>query len=99
MSSDVEVRVMGARSGAAVARASRAPRPGQPAAGHGVKGRIIAVPEFQPLAADSIWRVVLAGEPFGRLVREAGAMWHLLQVDELTDAQLEDYDAASPPDS
>lgn len=87
-----------ARSGAAVARASRAPKPGQPAAGHGVRGTIMAVPEFQPLAADRIWRVILAGERFGRLVREAGAVWHLLQVDELTDAQLDDYDAMPPPD-
>ncbi|HEX5325599.1 MAG TPA: hypothetical protein VFW75_02925 [Acetobacteraceae bacterium] len=97
MSSDVDVR-MGARSGAAVVRVSPAPKPGQPAAGHGVRGTILAVPAFQPLAADRIWRVVLAGEPFGRLVREAGAVWHLLQVDELTDAQLDEYDATMPPD-
>jgi hypothetical protein len=82
------------------------PAVGEHAEGHGVSGTIAAVPERQPLADEGIWRVALEGEVFGRLVRRrdaqgrrGGAAWHLLQLDELTEAQLETYDAAmlGPP--
>ncbi len=67
----------------------RPPEPGERAMGHGVSGAVVAVPEQQPLAADNVWRVTLAGEPFGRLVgRVRDGAWQLLQLDDLTDAQL-----------
>lgn len=71
---------------------------GEHAAGYGVSGTILAVPELQPLAQDGIWRITLAGESFGRLVRLAdggrGRMWQLLQLDDVTDEQFDAYDAA-----
>ena len=79
------------------------PRPvrpgvGEPASGHGVSGTIAAVPDVQPLARDGIWRVTLAGEAFGRLVRFDGRApgdgWRLLQMDDVTDEQLDRYEAA-----
>jgi hypothetical protein len=75
------------------------PAAGDAAAGHGVSGTIAVIPDEQPLAQDSIWRVVLRGETFGRLVRHkepghGGAAWQLLRIDDLTDAQLDAYDAA-----
>lgn len=78
------------------------PEPGERAVGHGVCGAIVAVPDEQPLKVDGIWRVTLAGEPFGRLVgrrRGDGGAWRLLQLDDLTDAQLDAYEAArlDPP--
>ena len=54
---------------------------------------IVAVPERQPLRPDDIWRVVLSGEPFGRLVKRAqDGAWHLLQLEELSDAQVEIFE-------
>lgn len=93
--------LMGFREVAA-ALGPRSPDPGDRAVGHGVSGEIVAVPEQQPLAADGIWRVALAGEPFGRLVgrrRNGVGAWRLLQLDDLTDAQLDAYEAArlDPP--
>ena len=75
------------------------PAVGDAAAGHGVSGTIAAIPDQQPLAQDDIWRVTLCGETFGRLVRHgepgcSGAAWRLLQIDDLTDAQLGAYDEA-----
>lgn len=59
------------------------------------------MPDRQPLAADGIWRVTLAGESVGRLVRldeqeytSGAAGWQLLQLDDVTDAQLEAYEEA-----
>lgn len=71
----------------------RPPEPGERAAGHGVSAAVVAVPEQQPLAADNVWRVVLAGEPFGRLVRPAqDGAWQLLQLDELSSAQVDAFE-------
>ena len=65
------------------------PRSGARAASHGVCGTIVAVPAWQPLADDGVWRVTLAQEPFGRLVgRGQGGAWRLLQLDDLTDEQI-----------
>jgi hypothetical protein len=79
----------------------RRPALGERAAGYGVSGRIEAVAELQPLAGGGVWRVTLAGESVGRLVRqdklEYGVEvsgWHLLQLDDLTEAQLDAYEAA-----
>lgn len=73
----------------------RVPGPGERAAGHGIGGIVAGVPDRQPLAADGIWRVVLAGEAFGRLVgRGANGTWRLLSLDDLTDAQLDAFAAA-----
>ena len=71
------------------------PAPGAPARGYGLNGRVAALRARQPLARDGIWRVSLDGECAGRLVRwsEEG-FWQLLQVDDLTDAQMEAYDTA-----
>ena len=84
-----------------VTASARQPAPGEHARGYGVSGRIAAVPERQPLAADGIWRVTLAGESFGRLVRQdtrdgssAVAGWQLLQLDDIPEAQLDAYEAA-----
>jgi hypothetical protein len=80
--------------------AAKPPALGERAAGYGVSGRIAVVPDRQPLAADGIWRVTLAGESVGRLVRldeqdysSGVAGWQLLQLDDITDAQLEAYEA------
>ena len=71
------------------------PEPGGLAVGHGVSGAVSVVPSPQPLAADGIWRVRLAGERFGRLVgRARNGAWRLLRLDELTDAQLDILEAA-----
>jgi len=71
-----------------------APHPGVIAGGHGVFGTIAAVRARQPLSDQGIWRVSLAGEPGGRLVRRrVEGNWQLLQVDDLTDAQLEAYES------
>lgn len=78
----------------------RIPTPGERASGHGVDGVIVAVADRQPLAGDDVWRVTLAGEAFGRLVSQRpDGVWHLLQLDELTDAQLDVLEAAAatPP--
>ena len=73
------------------------PDPGERAAGYGMAGTIVAVHRVQPLSSDHIWRVTLAGEAYGRLVRFDGhrssGWWLLLQVDDLTDSQLETLDA------
>lgn len=83
---------------AAVWLGPRRPDPGERAVGYGLVGTIVAVHPVQPLARDRVWRVTLAGEPCGRLVRSEGrrraGWWSLLQVDDLTDAQLELLDAA-----
>ena len=83
-----------------VTAAARQPVSGERAVGYGVSGRIALVPEFQPLAAGGIWRVTLAGESVGRLARRdeqdyssGVAGWQLLQLDDITDAQLETYEA------
>lgn len=79
----------------------RRPAAGERAAGYGVSGRIAVVQAKQPLAADGIWRIVLAGQSVGCLVRRdeqddnAGqARWQLLQIDDMTEAQLDAFDAA-----
>ena len=71
------------------------PRLGEKSSGHSVIGTLAAVAEQQPLSAENVWRVVLVGEAVGRLVSRArdGAL-HLLQLTELTDAQLDIYEAA-----
>ncbi len=73
------------------------PAVGDHAEGHGVGGMVAAVPDLQPLAHDGIWRVTLAGEGFGRLVRydekREDRTLQLLQIDELSDEQLDTYDA------
>lgn len=82
------------------AAAAKQPALGERAAGYGVSGRIAVVPDRQPLAADGIWRVTLAGEGVGCLVRldeqdysSGAAGWQLLQLDDITDAQLDAYEA------
>jgi hypothetical protein len=69
------------------------------AVGHGMRGRIAAVPDLQPLERDGIWRVVLHGEVIVRVVRPtmrqgSAWRWQLLQMDEMTDEQLDAYEAA-----
>lgn len=79
---------------AAAVLGPRRPEPGERASGHGLSGAIVAVADLQPLAADNIWCIGLAGEPFGRLVGGArGGAWRLLQLDELTDSQCGAYEA------
>jgi hypothetical protein len=74
----------------------RPPSPGERASGHGLEGVVATVLACQPLAEDDVWRVTLAGEPFGRLVSPApDGSWHLLQLEELTDAQLDVLEAAT----
>ncbi len=74
----------------------RAPSPGERASGHGLDGVVATVPACQPLAEAGIWRVTLAGESVGRLVSPArGGAWHLLQLDELTDAELDVLEIAT----
>ncbi len=76
----------------------RCPDPGDRAAGYGMDGTIVTVHSVQPLSNDRIWRVTLAGEACGRLVRSEqrrrSGWWSLLQIDDLTDAQLALLDAA-----
>lgn len=72
---------------------------GDEAAGHGMSRRIAAVPDWQPLGHDEIWRVVLHGEVVVRVVRHSSlpgiaAHWQLLQMDDMTDEQLDIYEAA-----
>jgi hypothetical protein len=60
---------------------------------------IAAVPGWQPLERDGIWRVLLHGEVVVRVVRHAtrqsgGWRWQLLQMDDMTDEQLDAYEAA-----
>lgn len=69
------------------------------AVGHGMSGRIAAVPDLQPLERNEIWRVILHGEVVIRVVRHATRQgrawrWQLLQMDEMTDEQLDAYEAA-----
>ncbi len=95
--SPAEADRSGAPSRVAVGMTLR-PTVGDHAAGHGVSGMIAVIPDHQPLAEDGIWRVTLAGEGFGRLVRSDDARgrrtWQLLQIDELSDEQLDAYDAS-----
>ena len=88
----------GLRQLAAVILGPRRPDPGERVAGHGVSGTIIGVPEPQPLGTAGIWRVSLAGEPFGRLVRRGRqdrlGVWQPLQLNDLTEVQLDAYEAA-----
>ncbi len=89
------------------AQSVRRSRPvaGDMAAGHGMSRNIAAVPGWQPLERDEIWRVVLHGEVVVRVVRHAtrqggGRRWQLLQMDDMTDEQLDAYEAAlSGPDA
>ena len=76
-------------------RTHQPPRLGERSTGHSVIGTLAAIAEQQPLSAENVWRVVLVGEAVGRLVRRArdGAL-QLLQLTELTDAQLDAYEAA-----
>ena len=83
------------------AQSVRRSRPvaGDVAAGHGMSCGIAAVPGWQPLERDGIWRVVLHGEVVVRVVRDAtrqggGWQWRLLQMDDMTDEQLDAYEAA-----
>ena len=79
-------------------------RPSRPvvddeAVGHGMSGRIAAIPDLQPLEGDEIWRVVLHGEVVIRVVRHVTRQgsawrWQLLQMDDMTDEQLDAYEAA-----
>ena len=80
---------------------TRRPALGERGASYGVSGRIASVAETQPLAGDGVWRVTLAGESVGRLVRwdgqeceTAAPGWRLLQIDDLTESQLEAYETA-----
>ena len=75
------------------------PAIGDHAAGHGVSGTIAVIPDHQPLVDDGIWRVTLAAEMFGRLVRRGiqeddDRAWQLLQIDDLSDEQLDAYEAS-----
>ena len=91
----------------AFAQSVRLPKPvvGDLAAGYGVSRRIAAAPDWQPLERDGIWRVVLQGEIVVRVVRPAtrqdsALRWELLQMDDMTDEQLDAYEAAlSTPDA
>ncbi len=60
--------------------------------------KIAAVPDLQPLASDGIWRVALEGESVVRVVRfrveMGGAEWELLAMGDMTDEQLDVYEAA-----
>jgi len=72
---------------------------GDEAAGHGMSRRIATVPDWQPLGHDEIWRVVLHGEVVVRVVRHSSlpgiaAHWQLLQMDDMSDEQLDIYEAA-----
>ena len=66
---------------------------------------IAAVPGWQPLESEGIWRVVLQGKVVVRVVRHAmrqggGWRWQLLQMDDMTDEQLDAYEVAlSDPDA
>lgn len=76
------------------------PVTGDKAAGYGVRRKIAAVPDWQPLGHDGIWRVVLHGEVVVRIVRCSalpGSVphWKLLQMDDMTEEQLDTYEAAS----
>jgi len=79
----------------ATTRHQQPPRLGERSGGHSVIGTLAVIAEQQPLLAENVWRVVLAGEAVGRLVSRArdGAL-QLLQLTELTDAQLDIYEAA-----
>ncbi len=78
---------------------------GDLAAGHGMSRGIAAVPDWQPLERDGIWRVVTHDEVVVRVVRHATRQgltwrWQLLQMDDMTDEQLDAYEAAlSTPDA
>ena len=59
------------------------------------------LPEYQPLAPIGIWRVALADESVRRLVRQdeqdyssGQAGWLLLQLDDLTERQIDFYGRA-----
>jgi hypothetical protein len=70
--------------------------PGDAAFGHGVHGIVATVAACQPLAADGIWRVALVDESFGRLVGASPeGDWYLLELGELTEAQLDALEAAA----
>jgi hypothetical protein len=60
--------------------------------------RIAIVADLQPLASDDIWRVALEGEAVFRVVRfhaeMGGARWELLAMDDMTEEQLDAYEAA-----
>ena len=81
------------------------PVAGDRAAGRGMNCNIAAVPGWQPLERDGIWRVVLHGEVVVRVIRHATRRgsdwcWQLLQMDDMTDEQLDAYEAAlSDPDA
>ena len=83
-----------------IGRAS-APMVDDDAVGYGMSGRIADVPDSQPLKRDGIWRVVLHGEVVVRVVRHATRQgntwpWQLLQMNDMTDEQLDAYEAALP---
>ena len=75
------------------------PAVGDEAAGYGVKGKIDAVPDLQPLGHDGIWRVTVCGETLIRVVRQSipqgdALSWKLLQMDDMSDEQLDLYEVA-----
>lgn len=72
---------------------------GDMAAGHGMSRRVAAVPSWQPLEQDAVWRVILHGERVVRVVAYATRQglswrWQLLRMDDMTDKQLDAYEAA-----
>lgn len=75
----------------------RKPAAGSMASGHGVRGTVADVPRWQPLAGNYVWRVRLAGEALGRLIRRAeDDTWRLLQLQDLSDAQMDALEEACP---
>ena len=89
-----------AQSVRSVEAVSQPPEPvvGEQAAGYGMFRRIAAVPGQQPLASDDIWRVTLEGETVIRVVRsraaQNGPRWELLAMGDMTEEQLDIYEAA-----
>ena len=74
------------------------PRVGEQAAGHGMFRRVAVVPGLQPLASDDIWRVILEDEAVIRVIRsratQGGVRWELLAMGDMTEEQLDTYEAA-----
>ena len=89
-----------AQSVRSVEAVSQLPQPavGEQAVGYGMFCRIAAVPELQPLAPYDIWRVALEREAVIRVVRsraaQSGPRWELLAMSDMTEEQLDTYEAA-----
>ena len=74
----------------------RGPEVGDCASGYDVESAIGQVSEDQPLAASGIWRVILVGELFGRLVSWGNqGVWRLLQLNDLTRRQIDTLSGTS----